>query len=218
MIKDIYEQKVKFDERCRETKQPRETMEQYMYTYLNQRYGLKSLIIDWAHALINGIRKYSPDDADVALFGKILQNECDEEYRLVHREVKTAISDILRSKMKKKNRLKPETDVARMIGEVLSGNIEEWLWTAIIAKMYNEEDAKALEGRIRARLAEKLQSAIKSESRKHPGQTAHRDDQLLFVEFQHVPPFSRLRIDRAYLPAIQTREVPAEVQSAVQAS
>ena len=37
-------------------------MEQYMYTYLNQRYGLKTLIIEWAAAIINGIKTYQKDD------------------------------------------------------------------------------------------------------------------------------------------------------------
>jgi hypothetical protein len=31
----MYTQKVKFDKKCEENKMPRETMEQYMYTYLN---------------------------------------------------------------------------------------------------------------------------------------------------------------------------------------
>jgi len=44
VIEDIYACKIRFDEKCRETKQARETMEQYLYTYLNQKYGLKSLI------------------------------------------------------------------------------------------------------------------------------------------------------------------------------
>lgn len=34
-IQDMYAQKVKFDKKCEESKAPRETMEQYMYTYLN---------------------------------------------------------------------------------------------------------------------------------------------------------------------------------------
>lgn len=151
MLQDMYEQKIKFDERCAATKQPKQTMEQYMYTYLNQRYGLKGLIIEWATALINGIKKYSSEDADVALFGRILQNECDEEYRLVHGEVKTAIADILRHKMRKKYRLKPDAEVLKMVSEVQGGNIEEWQWLAVIGKMYNEADSKALEDRIKAR-------------------------------------------------------------------
>jgi len=36
------------------------------------------LIIEWATAIINGIRSFSSHDNDVAVFGKILRNECDE--------------------------------------------------------------------------------------------------------------------------------------------
>lgn len=52
-----------------------------MYTYLNQRYGLKSLIIEWATAIVNGIKNYQKDDHEVFLFGKILKNDCDEPFR-----------------------------------------------------------------------------------------------------------------------------------------
>ena len=58
-------------------------MEQYMYTYLNQRYGLKSLIVEWASAIINGVKTFLREDHDVSLFGKILKNECDEEFRYI---------------------------------------------------------------------------------------------------------------------------------------
>lgn len=75
IINDIYAQKVKYDQKCEENKLPRETMEQYMYTYLNQRYGLKNLIIEWAASIINSIKKYSKEDHTVSLFGKILRNE-----------------------------------------------------------------------------------------------------------------------------------------------
>ena len=55
-ITDIYAQKIKFDKKCEDSKQCRETMEQYIYTYLNQKYGLKNLIIECFAALINGIK------------------------------------------------------------------------------------------------------------------------------------------------------------------
>jgi len=41
VIEEIYASKTKFDQRCIEGHQPRETMEQHMYTFLNQKYGLK---------------------------------------------------------------------------------------------------------------------------------------------------------------------------------
>lgn len=83
MIGDIYNQKLKFDSKSRQSGLPVETMEQFMYTYLVQKYGLKSLIVEWATAIINGVRAYSRDDHEVALFAKVLKNECDEEFRFI---------------------------------------------------------------------------------------------------------------------------------------
>ena len=40
-INEIFSSKAEFDIKCRENKMPRETMEQHMYSYLNQKYGLK---------------------------------------------------------------------------------------------------------------------------------------------------------------------------------
>ena len=83
MIADMYQSKVKFDKKCEESKVARETMEQFMYTYLNQKYGLKPLIVEWAAAIINGVKRYIRADHDVTLFAKILKNECDEEFRFI---------------------------------------------------------------------------------------------------------------------------------------
>jgi len=41
MIDDIYNSKLDYDVKCKEYKMPRETMEQHMYSFLNQKYGLK---------------------------------------------------------------------------------------------------------------------------------------------------------------------------------
>ena len=65
LIFDMYQAKQKYDQKCISNKLPRETMEEYMYTYLNQRYGLKSLTISWAASIIAGIRQYSKKDFEV---------------------------------------------------------------------------------------------------------------------------------------------------------
>ena len=41
VIEEIYASKAKFDQKCKETQLPRETMEQHMYSFLNKKYGLK---------------------------------------------------------------------------------------------------------------------------------------------------------------------------------
>jgi hypothetical protein len=74
---------MKYDSKCNESQLPLETMEQFLYTYLNQKYGLKTLIVEQASNLITGIKCYLHDDHEVTLFAKILKNECDEEFRYV---------------------------------------------------------------------------------------------------------------------------------------
>jgi hypothetical protein len=54
------------------------------------------LIIEWATAIINGIKKFNGKDNDVAVFGKILRNECDEEFRFVQSQVKTTVQELLK--------------------------------------------------------------------------------------------------------------------------
>jgi hypothetical protein len=96
LIDAIYESKLKCDQKYIESKLPRETMEQHMYTFLNTKYGLKSLIIEWATAIINSIKRFNAQDNDIAVFGLILRNECDEEFRFVQTQVKSTIRELLK--------------------------------------------------------------------------------------------------------------------------
>ena len=48
-------------------------MEQHLYTYLNQRYGLRSIIVDHASAVIRSAGQYKDRDVDVSLFLKMLR-------------------------------------------------------------------------------------------------------------------------------------------------
>jgi hypothetical protein len=192
LINDIYNQKQKYDEKCQESKLPKETMEQYMYNYLNQRYGLKNLIIEWAAAIINGIKRYSLEDSDIALFGKILRNECDEDFRFVHNEVKSAMLEILRDKLKQKYRSKTEAEITKMMNEIQNKDIEEWQWKEIISKMYNEDHYTILEQRIRDRIVERNSQVDKSENKRFTReemqlQQKQKERPISFNEFQKVP-------------------------------
>lgn len=95
-IEEIYASKQRTDKKNKEMRLPRETMEQHMYAYLNQKFGLKSLIIEWAGSLIQGIKNYAYEDNDVAVFGKILKNECDEEFIFVQSQIKNTIMELFK--------------------------------------------------------------------------------------------------------------------------
>ena len=82
-----------------------------MYTYLVQKYGLKSLIVEWATAIINGVRTYAREDHEVSLFAKVLKNECDEEFRFIQVHVRNTLEQVLKAVYREKQPLKSEKDL-----------------------------------------------------------------------------------------------------------
>lgn len=143
-ISELYTSKEKFDAKCRDAKLPRETMEQHLYTYLNQKYGLKSLIIEWASAVMAAVKKFADEDNDVAVFGKILRNEIDEEFRIVQKQLKDTVAELLRVYLKGKYPLKSEDEVNRLLKKRMASSVYEEEWVDIIKYMYNHEDSVTL--------------------------------------------------------------------------
>jgi len=89
-----------------------------MYTYLNQKYGLKSLIIEWAGTIINGLKTYLREDHEVTLFGKILKNECDEEFRFIQLHVKETLQNLLKLTLREKHHLKTEGEISGLVEQI----------------------------------------------------------------------------------------------------
>ncbi|CAD8085793.1 unnamed protein product [Paramecium sonneborni] len=143
-IQEIYDSKTKYDLKCQETKQARETMEQYMYTYLNQKYGLKNIIIEQASTIIQSVKRLSQEDNDICVFGKILRNECDEEFRFVQIQVKQTISELLRMFLRQKNPLKNMTDIKEMWNQKMQNYLSLDECQEIVNYMYNQEDSQVL--------------------------------------------------------------------------
>jgi hypothetical protein len=141
LVESIYKSKVKFDEKCAEAHLPRETMEQHMYTFLNQKYGLKNLIIEHATALLRAVNKYSSSSSDVALFGKILRNEIDEEFRFVQAQLKQTVVELLRVYLKGTHPLKTDKALSELVARKTRGFVVKEEWIDIIKYMYNRQDS-----------------------------------------------------------------------------
>ena len=145
IIADIYNQKLKFDLKSRESGLPIETMEQFMYTYLVQKYGLRSLIVEWATAIINGVRAHCREDHEVALFSLILKNECDEQFRYLQLHVRHSMEQILKASYREKFPQKSEKDLQTLMDNLKKkggmGQIEEMHWRRVIKSMYDQKDA-----------------------------------------------------------------------------
>ena len=148
IIQEIYNNKSIYDQKCYENKIPRETLEQYMYTYLNQKYGLKNLIIEWASSIINAIKMYSSEDCDINLFGKILRNEQEEDSRLVIDNLKNNVSELLEYYLSNKNPFKSKTEIKKLLKNKKEGLLLEENWKGIINYIYSEEDADIIQNKI----------------------------------------------------------------------
>jgi hypothetical protein len=101
IISEVYASKIKHDDKCLRFKNPMETMEQHIDTYLTTKFGLRPLVIDWTQAIYTGVSTHSDKDHDVMLFGKILQSDIDEDFRFVQEEVKATLKQCLKIEVRK---------------------------------------------------------------------------------------------------------------------
>jgi hypothetical protein len=138
-IEEIYENKKKFDQKCKKNKTARESMEQYLYLFFKQRFGLNNIVIEWVAGLIESLRIYSSEDTDVALFSLILRNEVDEEFAKIQSQIKGTIEEILVNMIETNNPHKSKKIINKLVQEKKKGVIDEGLAMEIVNTMYTDE-------------------------------------------------------------------------------
>ena len=169
-----------------------------MYTYLNQKYGLKGLIVDWASAILNGVKLYSQEDHDVMLFDKILKNECDEEFRFIEHHLRESMFTTLKMIIKEKYQFKSESDIAKLADTIAQGQmaLEEWIWRRMLEKLYDESDYENLNNR--------LLTCIESK-KKRSSQTQRRGDAVVMLQGNRK--LSRDELKQALLSSSKVNEM-----------
>ena len=105
LINELYDSKIEYDRICNENHLKKESMEQYMYKFLNNKYGLKNLVIEWSSSIITGIKMYSSTDSEINLFSKIIKNKIEEGQRAEIIKLKSTIKDLYDTQIKNKSRL-----------------------------------------------------------------------------------------------------------------
>lgn len=76
LIKDIWREKGAHD--AAKADGVREKMADFLYTYLQRRFGLEQMITEWGYNLHDACQKYSHDE-HIGLFSGVLTEEIDEE-------------------------------------------------------------------------------------------------------------------------------------------
>ena len=99
LINNIYKSKEKEEKINSEKKQPQETLEHHIYTFLTRKYGVKHIVIEKAFSIFSSLRKYSNINSDILLFSKIIRNDIDESSRLFSIEIKKNLEKFLMNKI-----------------------------------------------------------------------------------------------------------------------
>ena len=148
LIYDIYTSKTEFDKSCINNHVPLETLEQYLYTYLNVKYGLKPLIYENIQKILTGIKNFSSIDSEIFLFGKILRNEIEEDSKYFYELLRNNIINILTNYNKNLNSLKSYEEIKNIINQKINGKITYEESREILYKLFEYNDANLLEEKI----------------------------------------------------------------------
>ena len=147
-INELYISKSQYDLKCLQYKLPKETLEEHMYTFLNKKYGLKNLIIEWAKNVIWGIKYYSKKDSNVLLFGKIMRNEQEEDARFIIQKLSQSIEELLFYYIKRQNPLKLINEINKIFERKKNSELFEEEWKGIIYSIFEKEEAGEIEKKI----------------------------------------------------------------------
>ena len=148
LIYNIYEAKEAFNKKCIENKNPKETMEQFIYTYFNYKYGLKNMVIEWATNIINGIKNYSLIDSEICLFGKILRNELDESSHMIMPQLKKSINENFMNILRKEYSYKNEEEIIEEKNKLIKNRLPLNIVELILDSLYTKEEQEKIKPNI----------------------------------------------------------------------
>ena len=185
IINDIYKNKIISDKKNIQNQIPKYTMEQYLFNYLKSKYGLKKLIVEWSIKILNGIKLYSKENAEICLFGLLLRNELDENYSIqilnkIKETVKKLIKELVNNFQKYEN--------------IINGNtyMDETLWKTIANILY-KDDIKFIE-----QLIQKIEDFIESKIQ-NVELLMQMGKKILFNDFLNLVIMFNLNIRKNYL-------------------
>ena len=150
IIQNIYKSKISFDQNCIDLNKPLETMEQHMYQYLNNKYGLKNLTIEYASAIIAGIKEYSKKDINIKLFGMLLKNEIEENTLAIVEKIKQVVEETLEYFISQKNPYMGIGEVEEICEKIKKGMVDEEIWISFVDTLFinDKENGKKIKEKI----------------------------------------------------------------------
>ncbi|KAG7397965.1 hypothetical protein PHYBOEH_011894 [Phytophthora boehmeriae] len=183
LIQCVYASKVKYDARATTAGAPRETMEQHLYTYLNTRFGLPKLIVDYASAVWKSAEHFARRENEAAVFVALLRNRLDEGFLEIKRKLQSAIVELLRVYFTARFSKKQGKAIAALVQNRIDGLLLEDEWRNLLTYLYEPRDSAILL-RLVQQKAEKYQALQSQHKKLQPNEKPSLA--LLFTDFEQV--------------------------------
>eukprot|EP01032_Pedospumella_encystans_P011294 gene11294-13139_t len=146
-IQKLYQSKVIANEKASRGigNVPLETMEQHVFRTYEAKYGLRSIAVEHAGALLRSLLKHSSTDNEVMVFFKIFRNELEEEFRFIQSELFTSIKDLTMVQMLSRFPNKDQSSINALLEQKMSnGFVYEDEWMDMVNYLYNPTDASTV--------------------------------------------------------------------------
>ena len=183
-INDIYNSKLENDKKLSQNHQQKLTMEQFLYQYLTNKYGLKNLVIEYASCIIQGIKDFSKKNSEVLLFGKILRNEIEEQEILIIAKLKETINEFLIYYYQNKFQYKSKNEIDNLVKKCKIGILNEEQWKNIVAFLFsdNENDMNNLMEKIQKYI--NRQNILIENNQKYGNSVSYQKFIQLVIDYQ----------------------------------
>lgn len=121
-----------------------ETMEQHVFRTYETKYGLRSIAVEHAGALVRSLLAHSAADNEVMVFLKIFRNELEEDFRFIQSELFTSIKDLTLVQLMSRFPNKDTVAMNVLLEQKMNGTIYEDEWTDMTSYLYNTTDSTTL--------------------------------------------------------------------------
>ena len=185
LINDIYKQKLIYNKKCIESEKPLETLYNFIIIYLNQKFGLKEITINYFSSLIKGIKDYSKFNSEILLFGLLLRNEIEENSINILNQIKNILNETLKFFVIEKNQNKNLDEINEIINNYKKGFLNEEIWLKII-ECFFIKDKKSLEyfkQKVYNFIEKIIEKGLKN-NKKNPDFEMDRDEKNLFYDIK----------------------------------
>jgi hypothetical protein len=121
-----------------------ETMEQHVFRTYETKYGLRSIAVEHAGALVRSLLVHAAADNEVMVFLKIFRNELEEDFRFIQSELFNSIKDLTMVQLMSRYPNKDTAAMNALLEQKMNGTIYEDEWTDMTSYLYNSADSTTL--------------------------------------------------------------------------